>query len=160
AVGTNDTQILADVLRAYGRTRDVDAVRVILSFANSDRVQLRDAAREAIAAIGEPGVWQLRDQYLGLTGNKPPKEWSWDRLARELFAIWDHQRLAELYKLMDDGVAATSAGKWSEAVEAFDKLLARSPLFDRRREMVKAYVERAKQVEDEHRGDAIDMLRK
>src|SRR5262249_34173076 len=80
AVGTNDTQILADVLRAYGRTRDVDAERVILSFSNSERIQLREAAREAIGAIGEPGMWQLKDVYLGLTGSKPPKVWSWDRL--------------------------------------------------------------------------------
>ena len=82
AVASSDTQVLSDVLRAYGRTRDVDALRVILSYANSDRAQLRDAAREATVAIGEPGVWQLRDQYLGLTGEKPPRGWSWDRLTR------------------------------------------------------------------------------
>jgi HEAT repeat protein len=61
AVASNDTQILSDVLRAYGRTRDVDAARVILSFCNSERVQLREAAREAVAAIGEPAIWQIRD---------------------------------------------------------------------------------------------------
>src|SRR5262249_36967030 len=132
----------------------------ILSFANSDRVQLREAAREAIAAIGEPGIWQLRDQYLGLTGNKPPKEWTWDRMARELFALWDHQRLAGLYKLMEEGTLAMNASSWKDAVDAFDKVLARSPLFDRRKEMAKAYVERAKQIEGEQRSLAIDMLNK
>jgi len=160
AVGTNDTQILADVLRAYGRTRDVDAERVILSFSNSDRVQLREAAREAVAAIGEPGMWQLKDVYLGLTGNKPPKDWSWDRLARELFALYDRARLAEVYKLMDDGLAASAAGKYFDATESFDKVLARAPLFDRRREIVKAYVERAKELEKDKRDDALAMLRK
>jgi tetratricopeptide (TPR) repeat protein len=160
AVASNDTQILADVLRAYGRTRDVDAVRVILSFSNSDRIQLREASREAIAAIGEPGIWQLRDQYLSLTGNKPPREWTWDRLARELFALYDRARLAEVYKLMDDGAAAASSGKLLEAIEAFDKVLARAPLFERRKEMVKAYVERATQLEDGHREDALVMMRK
>lgn len=160
AVASNDTQILADVLRAYGRTRDVDAERVILSFSNSDRIQLREASREAIAAVGEPGIWQLRDQYLSLTGNKAPKEWAWDRLARELFALYDRARLAEVYKLMDDGTAAASAGKVVEAVEAFDKVLARSPLFDRRKEMVKSYFERATQLEDGHRDDALSMMRK
>lgn len=160
AVASNDTQILADVLRAYGRTRDVDAERVILSFSNSDRVQLREASREAIAAVGEPGIWQLRDQYLSLTGNKAPKEWAWDRLARELFALYDRARLAEVYKLMDDGTAAASAGKVVEAVDAFDKVLARSPLFDRRKEMVKSYFERATQLEESHRDDALSMMRK
>ncbi len=160
AVASNDTQILADVLRAYGRTRDVDAERVILSFSNSDRIQLREASREAIAAVGEPGIWQLRDQYLSLTGNKAPKEWAWDRLARELFALYDRARLAEVYKLMDDGTAAASAGKIVEAVDAFDKVLARSPLFDRRKEMVKSYFERATQLEEGHREDALSMMRK
>lgn len=160
AVASNDTQILADVLRAYGRTRDVDAVRVILSFCNSDRIQLREAAREAIAAIGEPGIWQLRDVYLNLTGSKPPREWTWDRIARELFATYDRARLAEVYKLMDEGVTFAEAGKLAEAAEAFDKVLARSPLFERRKEMVKPYVDRAMQLERDKREEALAMLRK
>jgi tetratricopeptide (TPR) repeat protein len=160
AVASNDTQILADVLRAYGRTRDVDAVRVILSFCNSDRVQLREASREAVAAVGEPGIWQLRDQYLSLTGNKALREWTWDRIARELFALYDRARLAEVYKLMDEGVAAASANKLPEALEAFDKVLSRSPLFDRRKEMVKSYFERATQLEGDHHEEALVMMRK
>ncbi|WP_437732871.1 hypothetical protein [Sorangium sp. So ce1335] len=160
AIATNDTQILADVLRAYGRVRDVDAMRAILSFCNSDRARVRDAAREAISAIGEPGIWQLRDAYLNLTGNKPPREWSWDRVARELFATYDRARLAEVYQLMDEGVAAASANKLAEATDAFDKVLARAPLFERRKEMVGAYVERAKSLGDDRREDALAMLRK
>lgn len=160
AVSTSDTQVLADVLRAYGRTRDVDAVRVILSFCNSERVQLREAAREAIAAIGEPGMWQLKDGYLGLTGEKPPREWSWERLARELFALHDTARLAQVYKLMDDGLASLRAKNYADATQAFDKVLARSPLFERRAEMVPAYVARARQLDDDHRDDALAMLRK
>lgn len=160
AVSTNDTQVLADVLRAYGRTRDVDAARVVLSFANSDRIQLREAAREAIAAIGEPGVWQLRDVYLNLTGNKPPREWTWDRIAREIFGAYDRGRLAEVYKLMDDGVAFAAAGKLAEATEAYDKVLARAPLFDRRKEMVKTYVARSKELPADKREEALAMLRK
>ncbi|WP_437956946.1 hypothetical protein WME76_37115 [Sorangium sp. So ce119] len=160
AIASNDTQILADVLRAYGRVRDVDAMRAVLSFCNSDRARLRDAAREAISAIGEPGIWQLRDAYLNLTGEKPPREWSWDRIARELFATYDRARLAEVYKLMDGGVAAASAGKLAEATDAFDKVLARAPLFERRKEMVGAYVERARSLADERREDALAMLRK
>jgi tetratricopeptide (TPR) repeat protein len=160
AVASNDTQILSDVLRAYGRTRDVDAVRVILSFCNSERVQLREAAREALSAIGEPGVWQIKDQYLGLTGEKPPRAWTWDRLARELFALYDRQRLAEIHKLMDEGVAAAGAQKLEEAAAAFDKVLARAPLFERRREMAPTYEARARELEEAHREDALAMLRR
>jgi tetratricopeptide (TPR) repeat protein len=160
AVGVTDPQVLADVLRAYGRTRDVDAVRVVLSFSNSDRIQLREAAREAITAIGEPGIWQLRDAYLNQTGNKAPREFTWDRIARELFAMYDRARLAEVYKLMDEGQAHAQAGRYAEATEAFDKVLARSPVFDRRKEMVAAYVERAKQLEPKAREESLEMLRK
>lgn len=159
-VASNDTQILADVLRAYGRTRDVDAERVILSFCNSERVQLREASREAIAAIGEPGLWQLRDQYLGLTGSKPPRDWTWDRIARELFALYDRARLAEVHKLMDEGLAAAAAGKLPEAVEAFDKVLARAPLFERRREMAATFADRARALGDGKRDEALAMMRK
>ena len=165
AVASNDTQILSDVLRAYGRTRDVDAVRVILSFCNSDRERLREAAREAIAAIGEPGIWQLRDVYLNLTGNKAPREWTWDRIARELFATYDRARLAEVYKLMDAGLAATNAGKLTEATEAFDKVLARAPLFERRKDMVATYVAHARALAENRRApgrveEALAMMRK
>ncbi len=160
AVASNDTQILADVLRAYGRVRDADAERVLLSFTNNDRVQIRDAAREAIAAIGEPGMWQLKDQYLGLTGEKPPRGWSWDRLAREIFAIHDKGRLTEVYKAMDDGVAAAKAGKVVEAVEAYDRVLARAPLFERRKEMAPTFFERGKQLEEEKKDEALATIRK
>jgi tetratricopeptide (TPR) repeat protein len=160
AVGVTEPQVLADVLRAYGRTRDVDAVRVVLSFCNSDRIQLRDAAREAITAIGEPGIWQLRDAYLNQTGNKAPREYTWDRIARELFGMYDRARLAEVYKLMDAGSAHAAASKYAEATEAFDKVLARSPVFERRKEMVGAYVERAKQLDSKGREEALEMLRK
>jgi hypothetical protein len=160
AVATSDTQVLADVLRAYGRVRDVDAARVILSFCNSEHVVLREAAREAIAAIGEPGMWQLRDVYLGMTGGKPPRDWSWDRLARELFGLYDRARQAEVHKLMEDGAAAAKDRKWKEATDLFDRVLAHAPLFERRKEMVPAYLERAKEIEKGDADASLAMLRK
>ncbi|MRG94549.1 hypothetical protein [Polyangium spumosum] len=160
AVGVNDPLVLADILRAYGRTRDVDAVRVILSFSNSERIQLREAAREAIVAIGEPGIWQLRDAYLNQTGNKAPREFTWDRIARELFGMFDRARMAEVYKLMDEGAAHAAASRWAEATSAFDKVLARSPVFERRKEMAPAYVAHAKTLEEKEPAAALEMLRK
>lgn len=160
AVGTTDTQVLADVLRAYGRVRDVESVRVLLSFSDNDRVQLREASREAVAAIGEPGLWQLRDAYLAQTGDKAPRAWAWDRLARELFGIQDRARLAEVFKLMDEGTAAFAAKKYTEATTAFDKILARAPLFDRRKEMAPAYVAHADALDEAKASDKLAMLRK
>jgi tetratricopeptide (TPR) repeat protein len=61
---------------------------------------------------------------------------------------------------MDEGVAAAGQGKLPEAVDAFDKVLARAPLFERKKEMVPAYVKRAQELEDGHREEALAMLRK
>lgn len=144
AIDTPDPAILADVLRAYGRTRDVDALRVILSFVGADRASVRDAAREAVAAIGEPGLWQLRDAYQNQSAQKPPKDWGWDRLAREIFALHDRSRLAEIDKLLGEGLAAARAGRHADAVASFDKVLARVPLAPRRAEMAPSYGEVAR----------------
>jgi tetratricopeptide (TPR) repeat protein len=160
AVQTADNQVLAEVLRAYGRTRDVDAVRVIVSFANSDRVQVRDAAREAVVMLGDAALWQLRDSYESLVGKKPPDEWGWERTAQELFAEYDRSRLAEVYVALDEGLAAQRAGKLEEMATAFDRVLARAPTFDRRAETVAGYQALAMQVEATDRPRALALLRK
>ncbi|MCA9642486.1 MAG: hypothetical protein KC492_17420, partial [Myxococcales bacterium] len=149
AVQTPDPDVLADVLRAYGYTRDPDAARVVISFANSERPQVREASRQAVALMKETANWPLRDTYANIVGKKPPADWGWDRTARELFGEFDRLRLAQVYKLFDSGKAAQKAGKVVEAKEAFDKVLARSPLFDRRAEMIDSYVDFAEQKLDE-----------
>jgi tetratricopeptide (TPR) repeat protein len=161
AVSSSDPEILADVLRAYGRTRDVDATRVILSFCGSDRVGLRQAAREAIGAIGEPAAWQLKDAYQQLTGEKPPRGWAWDRIARELFRLHDKARLAEVYRLVADGSTALTDQRFADAASAFDQVLARQPLYERRAELAPAYVGLAEQLLAQgKRDDAVAALRK
>lgn len=160
AVATSDARVVADVLRAYGRTRDVEAVRVVLSFCDSEHSGLREAAREAVAAVGEPAMWQLRDVYLGMTGGKAPRDWTWDRLARELFGLYDRARQTEVRDLMEEGLAAARDRKWTEATQAYDRVLARTPLFDRRKEMVPAYLQRAREIEAKDGEAALAMLRK
>lgn len=160
AVSTNDTQVIADVLRAYGRTRDVDAVRVMLSFSNSERLELREAAREAIGAMGEPATWQLREAYLSMTGDKAPRDWSWDRVARELFTSFDRARLAEVYKTMDEGAALAKKGEHKAAIEHFDRVLARAPLFERRAEMAASYLAAARDLEKSDSKSALELYRK
>lgn len=140
AVQTPDPDVLADVLRAYGYTRDPDAARVVISFANSERPQVREAARQAVALMKEVANWPLRDTYANIVGKKPPADWAWERTARELFGEFDRLRLAQVYKLFSQGTAAQKAGDLDAARAAFDKVLARSPLFSRRAEMVDTYV--------------------
>lgn len=147
AVQVTDPVVLADVLRAYGRTKDIEALRPLVSFASSDRVQIRDAAREAVCSYGEAALWQLREAYETLTGQRPPPGATWDKIATDLFGVHDRARLAEVYTLFDEGLAAYREKKLEEMAAAFDKVLARAPTFERRNEMAAGYYELAQSVE-------------
>ena len=160
AVQTRDNQVLADVLHAYGAIHDLDAVPVILSFVNSDRVQVRSAARDALTAFGQDAVWKLREAYSNLTGKSAPDGWPAAEVAKELFAAYDRFRLQEVYGLLEDGLKREKEGRTDEAVAAFDKVLARQPMLDRRAEMVPAYVAQAQKLEDTDSIAALAVLRK
>lgn len=160
AVGTSDPQVLTDVLRAFGRTRDVDAVRVALSFANHDRRKVRDAAREAVSAIGEAGRWQLRDAFEDLRGEKPAKSAAWSDVAKWIFWLYDRSRVAEAERAVASGFALQKEGKHAEAVARFDDVLARDPFAPRRGEMVASYLAVARETSLEKADDRLVLLRK
>jgi tetratricopeptide (TPR) repeat protein len=160
AVQTQDQAVLADVLRAYGRTRNPDSVRIVVSFANSERAQVREASRQAVALLGEVGSWQLRDTYENVVGKKPPRDWAWERTARELFAEFDRLRFAQVGKFFEDGQAARAKGDFKAMRESFDKLLAYDPNFEARTELAAGYVAYAKATQDQSRNDAIAALRR
>jgi tetratricopeptide (TPR) repeat protein len=146
--------VLSDVLDAYGATRDMDALSAVLSFVNSDRPQIRDAARRATLAYGDLALPQLRDAFASLAGSPPPPGWSAAEVSRELFGEDDRFRLRDVYAMMDEGLADEARGKHEEAVMAFEKVLARQSSFDRRGEMVPAFVHYAQSKEDTDRRSA------
>lgn len=158
AIRTDDYEILADVLRAYGRIRDPDAARLVVSFANSERTQIRDAARQSVALMGEVAEWQLRDTYENVVGKKPPREWSWERTARELFTEFDRLRLSQVYLLYEKGLKAQQAGDLKTMAESFDQVLAQNPSFEHGAEMVAGYVAYARAIMDSDRSKASAVL--
>ncbi|MBK7582434.1 MAG: hypothetical protein IPI67_19810 [Myxococcales bacterium] len=160
AVQTEDHQVLADVLRAYGRVRDPDAARIVISFANTERAQVREAARQAVAMMGEVAGWQLRDSYEDQLGKKPPRDWTWDRTARELFGELDRQRLAQVYTLFDEGSKARGEGNLEAMRVAYDKVLARNPRFEHKDELADGYFEFARRKLDDDRPAALTALRR
>lgn len=160
ALRTEDQEALADVLRAYGRIRDPDAARVILGFAQSERAQLRNAAREAVVLLGEVATWQLRDAYENTVGKRAAREWSWQRTARELFTELDRLRQAQEYELFELGRQAHQAGRLEEMLEKYDRVLAFNPMFERRDEMSTGYLDYARKYGDEHPDQAISALRR
>ncbi|OJY21116.1 MAG: hypothetical protein BGO98_14190 [Myxococcales bacterium 68-20] len=160
AVQTKDNQVLADVLRAFANVHDIDALAVILSFVNSDRIQVRAAARDALGQFGQDAVWKLREAYSNVMGKPAPDAWQATQIAKELFAAYDRLRLQEVYGLLDEGLAKEKEGKLDEAVAAFDKVLARQPMIDRRGEMVSAYVAYAEKASETDSAKALAVYRK
>ena len=63
----------------------------------------------------------------------------------------DKVRLADVFKLFDEGKAHRDAGRLEEAVASYDALLARAPLFERRAELAGAYVDLARKKESTDR---------
>lgn len=160
AVQVADAQTLADVLRAYGRTKEIDALRVVVSFTGNDRVQVRDAAREAVVSYGEAAVWMLREQYESFTGNRPPPGAPWDRIAQDIFTAHDSARMAEVVGTFDEGKERQKEGKLEEMADAYDKVLARVPTFDRRAEMAPGYVALAQSIDRKNPERALLLARK
>lgn len=160
AVRIANPEILADVLRAYGRTRDLDAARVVVSFAGSERAMLRMASRQAIAMLGEAGHWQLRDAYEDVMGKRAARDWTWERTARELFGELDRLRRAEVYDRFDAGQKAEVAGDFETMRKAYDDVLVRAPFFERADEMVGGYWEYGKRNAKSHPEQAIVALRR
>lgn len=158
AVQVSDHQVLADVLRAYGRTKDPDAARIVISFAASERAVVREAARQAVVMMGEVALWQLRDAYEDAVGKRAARDWTWDRVARELFGELDRQRAAEVWSLFEQGRAADAKGDVDEARRAYDRVLARNPSFERGGDMVAGYVAFAAKHADDDRAAAITAL--
>jgi len=154
AVQTKSNQVLSDVLEAYGSTHDLDALSAVLSFVNADRAQVREAARHATLTYGDTALAKLREAFANLMGTPPPQAWSAAEVAHELFVQNDRLRLQEVYALMDVGLLAETAGKHEEAVAAFERVLARQPMFERRAEMAPAFVALARSEEDAHRDAA------
>jgi tetratricopeptide (TPR) repeat protein len=140
AVQVVDPALRADILRAYGKTRDLETARLLISYGASERAQIRLAAREAVAMLGEAGLWQLRDAYEKTVGQRAPREWPWDRVARELFAQFDRQRLSEIYALWQRGRDAEAQGDLDAARELFDRVLAWDPNFERGPAMAPTYL--------------------
>ena len=151
AVQVHDPQALADVLTAFGKTKDPDAMRAIVPYLNADRAPVREAARWAIAQYGNDARPILEETHDQFTGEKAGKDWPADKVLKALIVAYDRVRLAEVFKLLDEGIAHRDAGRLEEAVASFDALLARAPQFDRRAELAPASHELARKKESTDR---------
>ena len=160
AVQTKSKEVLADVLLAYGATADADAVSVVMSFVNADRRLVRDAAREALARYGDLAVPKLREAYGLLVGEASPMDWPPAWLRKKLFDALDRVRLEDVDTRVRAGLALAQEGRFQDAVADFDDVLARQPDWDRKGELVPAYVFYAQSLLDSDPKRARDLFEK
>jgi hypothetical protein len=132
----NDDQLLADTLRAIAEVRDSEGVNVMLSFINSDRPFVRQAARESLRLYERNAIWAVRKSYEDLTGEPADTSWGWEETFDRLFAAQDAARLEPLDGLLARGLAAARDGRFDEMDDAFGTILGREPEYPRRAEMV------------------------
>lgn len=147
-VQQRDNALLAEILRAYGSVRQPDAMKVVISFVNSDRAQVREAARWSVSQYGPSAVVALREAYEMYEGRDPNPAWGWERTAQELYQANDRRRDAEVAQRLDQGLAAGRGGNVDEMLGHFRFVLARHPLFERRREMIPVLIENARRLEE------------
>jgi tetratricopeptide (TPR) repeat protein len=154
AVQVQDPQALAEVLLAFGKVKDPDAIRAIVPYLNADRTPVRDAARTAILQFGDAARPALKETFDQYTGERAGDDWSAEKILAKLVVAYDRVRLAEVFKLLDEGIAHREAGRLEESVASFDALLARAPTFERRAELAPAYLDLARKQEPTDRAKA------
>jgi hypothetical protein len=132
----NDDQLLADILRAIAEVRDSEGVMVMLSFINSDRPFVRQAARESLLLYERNAIWAVRQSYEDLTGERADTSWDWKETMDRLFAAQDAARLEPLDALLTRGLVAAREKRWADMDATFGAILGREPEYPRRAEMV------------------------
>jgi hypothetical protein len=147
SVQTRDNALLAEILRAYASLRQPDAMNVVISFINSDRVQVREAARWAVGQYGRESNYAIRQAYENFVGEYPPREWNWERVANEMYAAYDRRRAEEVVTALEEGLTAGREQRYADMMGRFEFVLTRHPLFDRRAEMVEPLMAYAHSLE-------------
>jgi hypothetical protein len=154
AVQQHDNALLAEIVRAYGSIRQPDAMQVVVSFVNSDRAQVREAARWAVTQYGRESINALRSAYEMYEGHDADAAWGWERTAQELYLANDRRRMAEVTQRLDAGLAAGRGGDGAAMLGHFRWVLARHPDLQRRGEMVEPLIRYARELESEDAGRA------
>jgi tetratricopeptide (TPR) repeat protein len=155
AVQVSDRNVLCDVLRAYGATKDADALPAVLAFVGAARSEVRDAARDSILAYGDRALSRLREAYAAHAGEKPPGDATAAQLAALLFEASDRERLRDVDALFDRGLVSWQDGHLADAIGSFDAVIAQMPDYPRRAEASPAYVAYAATLPPEQAGAAL-----
>lgn len=156
AIHTVDETQLPDVLRAYATLRIPAAMRVVISYVDSERRAIRLAARDAMEAYGGNGIWVLRTAYRNALGERPSEELGWRGLSAALYAHIDSRRMVRVRAALDEGIAARDAGDFGTMRARFDAVLARVPELEDPGPVAEGYAALARHAASEERWDDVE----
>lgn len=139
AINQSSAHLSAQVVRAYTAPLDFAAMPVVVRLVDADKLEVRDAARAAVARFGKNAIWQLRALYEEQVGRAADRRWDAERTARELYAALDRDVTEEADTLLAQGMARFVAGDLEVMRQRYDRLLARFPSFGERAKMAPGY---------------------
>ncbi|MFI5309243.1 MAG: hypothetical protein ACHQ53_17940 [Polyangiales bacterium] len=139
ATALEDSHLVAEVCRAYTEPLDFTAMPVIVRLVSSDKLEVREAARAAVARFGKNAIWQLRQLYEEVAGRSPDRRWDAERLGHELYAVLDREGSEQADTLLAQGMARFVAGDFEGMAARYDRLLASYPSFAERAKMAPGY---------------------
>lgn len=139
AIQNDDPRLQADLMRAWAKARNFDAMEVTISFVGHDDAQVRDAARWAIEQYGRNAIWQLRIAMRNQLGREADHSWGWRRTMDLLFEGLDARRTEAIETELEQGLAALDGGDLDSMREHFEEVLREEPGLPRRVEMASGY---------------------
>ena len=149
AIQAQNPVVLAEILRAYGRVRQLNAKKLVLAFVDDPRIYVRRAAREAIVGYGKRARFGIRSLYHATTGEKASANWTFERTIQELFAELDRRRLSDVVELLEEARAARESGDLAAMRENLDAAFARTPDLPQPVQIAESYLAYAQASRDE-----------
>ncbi|HET6333823.1 MAG TPA: hypothetical protein VFG30_11465 [Polyangiales bacterium] len=134
-----DPYVVARAVRAYASPPDYVAMPAIVRLVGDSRIQVRQAAREAVARFGRNAIWQVRELYNEVSGQPADKRWDHEQSARELYAVLDRPRVEEAETLLARGLQSLTRGDLGAMRRDYDALLAKYPDFEHRDRLAEGY---------------------
>ena len=134
-----DPHLAAAVVRAYTDPLDYPAMPVLVRMVGADKLEVRQAARDAVARFGKNAIWQLRELYEEVSGKAVDRGWEAERVASELYLALDRDERQLAEGLLARGMSLFVAGDLKQMQQVYDALLARFPQFEQRKKMAAGY---------------------
>ena len=139
ALRQDDPALLAGIIDAYTNPLDFEAMPELVKLVGREQIQVREAARRAVARFGKNAIWQVREAYEEASGQRADRGWDWQRSTRELYLVLDRSKIEEVETRVAQGMAAFVAGDLKTMAQHYNVLLARFPHYPERAKLAPGY---------------------